>query len=88
MIIMKKKEFLFLHAMRIKYLYALTAVAKWTEQLPLNQKVSSVILGKGTCLGCVLGTHLLVCERQRNNVYFMHQRFSPFLPYPSLKIDK
>ena len=43
---------------------ALSGVAQWTECWPINQKVTGLIPGQGTCLGCRPGPQLRVCKRQ------------------------
>ena len=42
---------------------ALAGVAPWVEHQPANQKVTGLIPGQGTCLGCRPGPQLGVCER-------------------------
>ena len=32
--------------------FALAGVAQWTERWPVNQRVTGLIPGQGTCLGC------------------------------------
>ena len=42
----------------IRLVLALAGVAQWTECWPVNPKVTGLIPGQGTCLGCRLGPHL------------------------------
>ena len=42
---------------------ALPRVAQWIERQPANQRVTGLIPGQGTCLGCRPGPWG-VCERQ------------------------
>ena len=63
---------------------ALAGVAQWIKHQPVNQKVTGLILGQGTCLGCRPGPCLEVCERQ-----LIHVSLPFFLPPgPFLKISK
>ena len=60
---------------------ALAGVAQWAECQPANQKVTSLIPCKGTCLGCRPGPQLGARERQPHIDVF----FPLFLPpFPSL----
>ena len=45
--------------------YCLAGVAQWIEWLPANQKVTGLIPGQGTRLGCGPGPQLGVRTRQR-----------------------
>ena len=42
----------------------LAGVAQWIEYWPVNQKITGLVPGQGTCLGCRPGPHWGVCERQ------------------------
>ena len=53
----------------------LAGVIQWIEHRPVNQSVSSLIPGQGTCLGCESGPWLGACERQLMDV--IHCSFSP-----------
>ena len=46
----------------------LAGVAQWIEHQPVNQKVTGLIPGQGTCLGCGPGSQLGASERQPINV--------------------
>ena len=59
---------------------ALAGVAQWIEHQPVNQKVTSLIPGQGTCLGCRSGLQLQTCKRQLIDVSL--PLFLP--PFPSL----
>ena len=65
---------------------ALAGVAQWIECQPVNQKVTGLIPGQGTCLGCGPGPPQGVHERQPI-VSLTHRCFSPSLPL-FLKINK
>ena len=43
---------------------ALAGVAQWIECQPANRKVTGLIPGQGSCLGCMPGPQLWVWERQ------------------------
>ena len=51
---------------------ALAAVAQWIECWPVNQEVTGLIPGQGTCLGFRPGPQLGVCERESVNVSLTH----------------
>ena len=51
---------------------ALAGVAPWTEHKPENQKVTGLIPGQGTCLGCRPGPRLGVFENQWIDVSLAH----------------
>ena len=43
-------------------------VAQWVRCQPVNQNVTGLIPGQGTCLGCGPGPLLGACERQKIDV--------------------
>ena len=61
---------------------ALAGVAQWIDCQPANQRVTGLIPGQGTCLGCGPGPHLGVCEGQPHTDVSL-PLFLP--PFPSLK---
>ena len=64
-----------------KKVRALAAVSQWIERLTVNQRVSRVIPGQGTGLGCRPGPPQRECERQPH-IDVSLPFFLP--PFPSL----
>ena len=50
--------------LRINQIFALIGVAQWIEHGPVNQRVTGLVPGQDTCLGCGLGSRGWVQERQ------------------------
>ena len=60
---------------------ALTSVAEWIEYQPANQKVTGLIPGQGTCLGCRMGPQCGAREWQPHTDVSLPLFL---LPFPSL----
>ena len=69
---------------------ALAGVAQWIEHWPVNQKVTSLIPGQDTCLGCGPSPPSGACKRQQIDVSLVHECLSPSFPslLLSVKINK
>ena len=59
---------------------ALSGVAQWIERQPVNWKVTGLILGQDSGLGCGPGPQMGMCERQLINVSLPLLLFLPPLP--------
>ena len=69
-----------------KFGMALAGVAQWIEHQPVSQKVTDLIPGQGTCLGCRPGPQL-GGARGTWSMFLSHISVSLFLflpPFPSL----